>query len=122
MHYELPAGWTNYSSAEEAPEVVDELLNRMLEKGWAEVYENLDDLKLRYGHAGGVPLNKLGLITKVRTDGSRKNRLVWDLRRSGVNDELDQVQRIIFPRLRDVVGDFLEIANGVNVKRPPLLT
>eukprot|EP00971_Amphidinium_carterae_P110373 2186823-Amphidinium_carterae.2 len=57
--------------------------------------------------AGGVPLNKSALITKVRMDGSRQHRLVWDLRRSGVNDELDQVQRTILPRVRDVVDDFL---------------
>eukprot|EP00971_Amphidinium_carterae_P126934 2514937-Amphidinium_carterae.1 len=65
------------------------------------------------------------MVRTVRTDGSRKHPLVWDLRRSGdcgVNDELDQVQRIILPRLRDVVDDSLQIANGVNVKRPPLLT
>ena len=38
-----------------------------------------------------------------------KHRLIWDLRRSQVNEELHQGQRI---RFRDLVQDTLEIAKG----------
>ena len=47
-------------------------------------------------------LNKLGLITKVKEDGSKKHRLIWDLRESKANLACSQGERIILPKLMDV--------------------
>ena len=58
---------------------------------------------------GEIPLNKLGLVSKERSDGTFKHRLIWDLKRSGVNDFVNQGQQIVLPRLSDVVSDGLEL-------------
>eukprot|EP00969_Alexandrium_andersonii_P000519 22105-Alexandrium_andersonii.AAC.1 len=45
-----PSGWTNYRSAEDDPEARRELLDHMVEKGWAEVFASADDLALSLIH------------------------------------------------------------------------
>ena len=52
--------------------------------------------------------NKLGVIVKERA-GKRKARIIWDLRESGVNKLYSQGERILLPRLSDVVGDALDV-------------
>eukprot|EP00971_Amphidinium_carterae_P322385 6407385-Amphidinium_carterae.1 len=99
----------------------------MIDKGWAMEYNTLEELLECHGRLGGAcPLNKLGLITKVRTDGTLKHRLVWDLRRSGVNAlyyaQLKQSQHILLPRLCDAVADYLDVAGHFGGTEPPLLS
>ena len=55
-------------------------------------------------------LNKLALLSKTKSGGSVKHRLVWDLRRSGVNLAVKQGERVVLPRLSDVVADLRELA------------
>eukprot|EP00971_Amphidinium_carterae_P293856 5834155-Amphidinium_carterae.1 len=70
----------------------------MVSRGWAVEYRSFDELAAQHGGLQhGVPLNKLGLISKERPDSSVKHRLIWDLRRSGVNGEQDPAQRIVLP-------------------------
>ena len=57
----------------------------------------------------GIILNKLGLVTKIKPGGSVKHRLVWDLRRSGVNALIRPGERILLPRVHDLVEDALEL-------------
>ena len=40
-------------------------------------------------------MNRLALISKTKPDGSWKHRLVWDLRRSGVNMAILQGERVV---------------------------
>ena len=55
-------------------------------------------------------LNKLALPSKTKSDGSVKHRLVWDFRR-GVNLAVMQGERIVLPRLSDVVADLRELVS-----------
>eukprot|EP00971_Amphidinium_carterae_P047200 929608-Amphidinium_carterae.1 len=82
----------------------------MVARGWAEVYDSVEEMRRRHGSEVDIVLNRLGLISKVKPDGRTKHRLVWDLRRSRVNSRLRQGQRVVLPRLRDIVDDFLHIA------------
>ena len=49
---------------------------------------------------GEIFLNKLGV---------KKARIIWDLRESKVNQRCDQAERVILPRLLDVVHDCLHL-------------
>ena len=95
-------GWENYKTAEEEPEVCIQLLDAMVEKGWSVVFEDPLEAE-RYLGVPGLVLNRLGLVTKVKPDGSTKHRLVWDLRRSGVNLVILQGERVVLPRVSDVI-------------------
>ena len=46
-------------------------------------------------------------------DGTTKHRLVWDLPRSGVNTLVRQGDRIILPRVSDVLEDRAELQVGL---------
>ncbi len=100
--------WDNYTSAEDDPETVLGLLDIMVGRGWASEYDSVREMAEALGESE-VPLNKLGLLSKQRADGSWKHRLVWDLRRSGVNEILSQGQRVVLPHLFDVASDILEV-------------
>ena len=80
----------------------------MVEQDWADSYSQWDDVTQALGE--GVVLNKLALVSKTKSDGSVKHRLVWDLRRSGANLAVKQGERIVLPRLSDVVADLRELA------------
>ena len=56
-----------------------------------------------------IALPKFAFITKVKPDGTLKHRLIWDLLRSGVNSTVRQGERIILPRLPDLVQDALQL-------------
>ena len=103
-----PGGWCNYTSAEESPETVNSILDRMVEKGWATEFGSHDALCQHLG-TQEVPLNKIGLISMAKADGTFKHRIIWDMRRSGVNAFTNQGQRIVLPRLRDAVMDGLDL-------------
>ena len=61
---------------------------------------------------GFTVASKLGLVRKIKPDGSTKYRLVWDFRRSGVNETISQGERILLPSLLDVVRSARGLANG----------
>eukprot|EP00974_Lingulodinium_polyedra_P084300 8161804-Lingulodinium_polyedra.AAC.1 len=72
----------------------------MVDNGWAKRHASFDDLAQAVG-TSAITLNKLGLVSKVKADGSTKHRLIWDLLRSGVNSLVRQGERIVLPRLAD---------------------
>ena len=86
-----PTGWENYRSADEDTPTATSLLERMVDQDWAESYSQWDDVTRALGE--GVVLNKLALLSETKSDGSVKRRLVWDLRRSGVNLRSGQARR-----------------------------
>ena len=61
-------------------------------------------------------LNRLALVTKVRRDGTLKHRLVWDLRRSGVNSLVRHGERIVIPRVLDVIQDLSDLQGTLSGK------
>ena len=104
-----PTGWENYRSADEDAPTATSLLEHMVEQDWADSYSQWDDVTRALGE--GVVLNKLALLSKTKSDGSVKHRLAWDLRRSGVNLAVMQGERIVLPRLSDVVADLRGLAS-----------
>ena len=54
-------------------------------------------------------ISKLAAIVKPRADGSLKTRLVVDMRRSGVNACVRLQERIVLPRIQDVVADVMDL-------------
>ena len=102
-------GWTNYSSAEAEAGIVLELLEKQRAKGHCEFFTNKEDMVAFVGEED-VVLSKLALITKFRQDGTRKDRLIWDLLRSEVNEAASLGERIVLPRLQDAVEDALGVA------------
>ena len=73
VHSEL-AGWSNYKSAEDAPDVVGSLLEDQEAKGHCMFFSSYEEL-LEYLGESEVVLSKLALISKERPDGSTKYRL-----------------------------------------------
>ena len=107
-------GWANYSSAEEEPGVVMDLLRAQRDKGHCVFFGDKEGM-LEYLAVKDVVLSKLALITKFRPDGTRKDRLIWDLRRSEVNEAATLGERLVLPRLQDAVEDALAANRGCRV-------
>ena len=80
----------------------------MVDQDWAEAYSHWDEVTRSLGD--GVVFNKLALLSETKSDGTVKHRLVWDLRRSGVNLAVKQGERVVLPRLSDVVADLRELS------------
>ena len=100
--------WENYSTAEEDPMACGEILDTMVQKGWSIVFEEPSEAEAFLG-VSGLVLNRLGLIRKVKPDGTVKYRIVWDLRRSGVNLVILQGERVVLPRIADIVDSIREV-------------
>eukprot|EP00969_Alexandrium_andersonii_P282219 12477128-Alexandrium_andersonii.AAC.1 len=80
----------------------------MVSQGWAVCCEGLAGLRDRFGVVG-FPINRLALISKPGPDNTVKRRIVWDLRRSMVNGLVRQGERIVLPRISDVVADAVDL-------------
>ena len=59
-----------------------------------------------------VILNRIGLVSKQWSDSSWKHRIIWDLRRSGVNSLTRHTERVILPRLEDVANDIMNLTRS----------
>ena len=47
--------------------------------------------------------SKMAIIVKIKDDGSKKHRLIVDLKRSGKNALAYMAERVVLPRLQDAV-------------------
>lgn len=100
----------NYLSYETHKEQADRGLQRELEAGyfdWDASQENLESVV-----GGRLHLARIAALVK-ETGGTLKTRLIHDLRRNGVNGQVRVQERLVLPRLRDVVGDALDLLEGV---------
>ena len=110
----------NYSSAESDSGTVQAILDGMVDKGWALKFDSSDDLRRHY-RGSDFTVNKLALISKVKSDGTTKHRIVWDLSESGVNSFVHQGQRVVLPRVSDVITDMFALASvSPDPQRPDL--
>ena len=110
------AEWENWPSALEEKEDLHSLIREAEGKGFCSV---VPDARQAEQMAGGkVILNKLGVIVKNRL-GKKKSRIIWDLKESGVNRKCDQSERIVLPRLLDLVHSCLKL---MREGREPILT
>ena len=67
----------------------------------------LDALKKDLGQ--DIVVNKLGCVLKTKASGEVKVRLVTDLRRSGGNGRLKIRERVVLPRVLDLVFSILRL-------------
>ena len=103
--------WENFSTAEEDPEACEEILDTMVKKRWSIVFEEPSEAEAFLG-VSGLVLNRLGLIQKVKPDGTVKYRIVWDLRRSGVSLVILQGERVVLPRIADIADSIREMGGS----------
>jgi hypothetical protein len=96
----------NYSSFYDLIEAAEEELGRYVQKGFA-VIKDKEWITHRFG-SGTV--SKMALIQKTKDDGRVKNRVVVDLLRSGGNARAVVPERLVLPRVIDV----LEAARRLN--------
>ena len=99
---------SNYTSADDNPRACSEILDKMVSSGWAVKCCSIDELRSHLGHDVAV-INKLGLISKPKPDGTTKHRIVWDMSESGVNSQIIATERIVLPRPSDVVASVTQV-------------
>lgn len=97
-------GLENYSSMEEHRGEALLELQRYEEKGIARSLSS-EELLQRFPTHGTI--SKLALILKQKDDGSVKSRIIMDLRRSGGNARCRVPERIVLPRVSDVVDSLV---------------
>ena len=85
------AGETTLSSEVE-PAILQHLRESMTAKDWAWAVDTWEEV-VRILGTSDITLNKLGLISKLKPDGSMKHCFIWDLLRSQVNRHLWQGHR-----------------------------
>lgn len=90
---------TNYSSITENITDSKEEVTRVIDLGYAVklTREEVDK------HFSQGTISKLAIIVKTRADGSKKRRLIIDLRRSGGNSKARLKEKIILPKAMDAV-------------------
>ena len=98
--------WSNHPSADENTTDLVSLITDAKEKGFVSIYDSVDQARKELETE--PVLNKLGVVAKEKP-GQRKARIIWDMRESGINKLCDQGERIILPRLSDVVANALEV-------------
>ena len=99
----------NYASVENSPELAGAEVDRLIRKGFAIFYKDWDAVVADFGK---VLVSKLACIIKARADGTLRVRDVLDLRRSGFNKHVRQQERVVLPRLKDLVADGLALMDG----------
>ena len=93
-------GLENYSSVREFETEAREELARYEEKNFARIVD-AEELTKRFPDKG--TMSKLAIILKVKEDGTRKSRIILDMRKSGGNARCRVPERITLPRATDVV-------------------
>jgi hypothetical protein len=101
-------GFSNYSSANGNPEIVEALIEGYASEGWCKIFASHAELASFLG-TRDITYNKMALISKPKADGSFKHRIIWDLRRSHVNGEMAIGERLVLPRLSDAIEDALAV-------------
>ena len=80
-----------------------------MQKGWVRKFNSLQDCT---AYLGEEPLlSKLGLIVKERNRRAKK-RIILDAKASGVSAVASTVERILLPRILDLVADAIYVADN----------
>ena len=116
-HEELWRHWArieptaNYASVAEHEGLVKQEVGRLIAKGFVTVYPSWQAVTDCFGH---VVVSKMAALAKQRPDGSTKLRLIIDMLRSHVNAHVRLHERIVLPRITDLLGDALAIQGLTN--------
>ena len=114
-HAELWRHWAhlepraNYASVEDHADLVKTEIDRLRAAGFITVYPDWNAVQARFGH---VVVSKMAAIVKDKADGTKKLRLIIDMRRSQVNAHARVHERIVLPRIVDMLTDALAIQAG----------
>ena len=95
----------SYSSYAEFKSEADEALRRERDAAWLEWSPTLRGLGAKHGKA---TRSRIGVVAKLK-NGKHKVRLVHDLRRSSVNAQIRVGEKVVLPRLLNVVNDSLTL-------------
>jgi hypothetical protein len=96
---ELMENTRNYTSFYDLMDAAKEEIGRYVDKGFA-IVRDMDWISDRFS-SGTV--SRMGLIQKIKDDGRVKNRVVVDMLRSGGNSRSSVPERLILPRVQDVL-------------------
>ena len=97
-------GFNNYASYTTNQSLADGAMRREVAAGYAETGD-IETLQRKYGQ---LVLSKIACIVSSK-DGAQKVRLIHDLRRSAVNAKIILRERLVLPRLCDVVQATLDL-------------
>eukprot|EP00435_Cladocopium_sp_Y103_P021609 s565_g5.t1 len=96
---EAQLGAENYKSFTDEPIHAQAEVQRYLDKGFCMELSG-EELKRQFPNG---TLSRLALIVKTKEDGSVKRRVIIDLLRSGGNSRCRIKERIVLPRIQDVI-------------------
>ena len=88
--------------------VLKKEIARLAEKGFVTIYKDWDAVRARFGN---VVVSKMAAVVKSKDDGSTKLRIIIDMLRSRVNEHVRLHERIVLPRLQDLVADAMAITD-----------
>ena len=97
-------GFENYTSYTANRAEADQAMQRELDRGYAEA-GTVEELTRKYGH---LVLSRIACIISEK-EGKQKVRLIHDLRRSAVNARILLSERLVLPRISDVVTATLDL-------------
>ena len=109
-YFTTSEGGRNYKSADENAAAFSEEIRRLVKEGYVTEYPNLEALEAKLGK---VIISKVAAITKTREDGSVKLRIIIDMLRSYVNTFVKLSERIVLPRLMDIISDVLALLKAM---------
>ena len=101
-------GRANYISVEESLDVALDLVHKAKDTGFCYIFSSFDKL-VEFAGTDEITLQKLALVSKPRSDGTIKHRLVWDFLRSGTNSYIQLSERIVLPRIQDAAWAAVEL-------------
>ena len=93
---------TNYKSFEEAGQDAEAELRRLRQAKYTTTVGSWKDVVKRFGQC---IVSRLACIVELMRDGTKKIRMLIDFRRSGVNQFVKANERIVLPRVIDVLSD-----------------
>ena len=94
-------GTDNYASYDEHKVKADELLKNEISKGYVQWAANRGDIEK---DVGPLHLAKIAVVVK-----GEKVRLIHDMRRNGTNSKVSFQERLVLPRVKDIVGGVMEL-------------
>jgi len=102
----------NYASVDLHGERVAQEVDRLIRAGYVEEHASWEALLEAYPN---VVVSKIAAIVKTKDDGTAKTRIIIDMLRSMVNSFVKLHERIVLPRLIDVVSDLIDLAHAAKL-------
>ena len=115
-HFATAEARSNYSSAKEHAVAFAAEVDRLVSAGYVTRYRNWHEVQRALGD---IVVSRVAAITKQRDDGSTKLRIIIDMLRSMVNSFVKLEERIVLPRLMDVITDILALAEAAEADGDP---